>query len=89
MLCSFRLVFEGKPGKQIMHVMRQRVIMIRFCRKDFSKQRYQIKYKRYQLKTIKQMNKRRFIFAAQIISNLPKVVGGKYLRKAQMQVWLF
>ena len=69
-LCNFRLVLEGKTGKEI---------KIRFLRKVFSKQICFIWCRRQLLQAVEQRRYSRFTFVKNTIGNSPKVLKATFL----------
>ena len=67
-LCSFRLVLEGKRGKNIAESFK-----IRVPRKIFSKQFCSIKCRRHHFGAVEQTRYSRFTIVEETISNAPKV----------------
>ena len=72
-LCSFRLVLEGKTGKVT------RVIKIRVLTKVFRKQFCFIRCRSQHLGTVEWRGYSRFTFVKSTISNSPKVLREKFL----------
>ena len=73
-LCSFKLVLEGKTSKQIHESSR-----LEFLKKFFSKQFCSIRYRRQPLRAVEWRSYSRFTFVQNTISKIPKVPRSMFL----------